>query len=438
MMFSYTKKFNRINTQQLLENNNYNNEPSFFWGNNKSNELLIGIGCNEEIELLNSNDLDSVHSEITKKLNTITDLTPEMNMKPKFFGGYKFNTEINKKNNWDNFPNGYFMLPKYIIMSNQDNTFITLISKSNKENIATIDEFAKKIINNNDMQIAKQKNKLYAKYLDDIDCKSNYLKIINQILSDIKKGSINKVVISKLKKISIKGEFNLSKAIQQLQNSYPQCINFYIHLPNRGTFLGSTPERLIKKNNTQIISEAIAGTFKRGLNMKEDLILENQIKEDLKNLEEHNLVIKEIAHILNPLLKNIVISKSPHILKLKNVQHLITNITGELKKNINILKLVKMIHPTPAVSGYPVDKAKKLIDKYEKHDRGWYSGPIGWIDSSGDGDFCVGIRSSFINNNIIQLFSGGGIVLNSIPEEEWVETELKMKPILEIIENNDQ
>ena len=89
MMFSYTKKFNRINTQQLLENNNYNNEPSFFWENNKSNELLIGIGCNEEIELINSNDLDSVHSKITKKLNTITDLTPEMNMKPKFFGGYK-------------------------------------------------------------------------------------------------------------------------------------------------------------------------------------------------------------------------------------------------------------------------------------------------------------------------------------------------------------
>ena len=172
--------------------------------------------------------------------------------------------------------------------------------------------------------------------------------------------------------------------------------------------------------------------------MKEDLILENQIKEDLKNLEEHNLVIKEIAHILNPLLKNIVISKSPNILKLKNVQHLITNITGELKKNIHILKLVKMIHPTPAVSGYPVDKAKKLINKYEKHDRGWYSGPIGWIDSSGDGDFCIGIRSSFINNNIIQLFSGGGIVLNSIPEEEWIETELKMKPILEIIKNNDQ
>ena len=224
--------------------------------------------------------------------------------------------------------------------------------------------------------------------------------------------------------------------MQQLRKSYPECINFYIKLPQRGIFLGSTPERLIKKNECFVKTEAIAGTIERGINNKTDKLFEDELKNDPKSLEEHQLVVKEIRNILYPKLPNIHISKKPNILKLKNVQHLISNIRGELKDDIHILELIKNMHPTPAVSGYPIKQANQLIKKYEKHDRGWYSGPIGWIDSSGNGDFCVGLRSAFINNDSINLFSGGGIVLNSDPEKEWNETELKLKSILEIIERN--
>ena len=160
------------------------------------------------------------------------------------------------------------------------------------------------------------------------------------------------------------------------------------------------------------------------------------MKNDKKSLDEHKLVVKEIKNILKPKLIDIKISKGPNILKLKNVQHLITNISGTLKNDISILELVKSLHPTPAVSGYPVDSALKLIKQYEEHDRGWYTGPIGWIDKYDDGDFCVALRSGFINKKTIQLFSGGGIVLNSVPEEEWEETQLKLKTISEIIQTD--
>ena len=434
-MYSYTKKFNRINNLQLNLDNIDENEASFFWENNKSDELIIGLGMCDEIELFNSMDLELIQSKITERLNNIKDLTPELGMKPKFFGGYEFNIKNTTGKKWDNFPKGYFILPKYIIMSNQYSTFITLISQINKSHITSIDTIYKKIIDNT-TQIKKRKKHINMNIINEPDSKSNYLKIINNILSDIKKGIVDKVVLSKLKTITIDRKFSISNAIRHLRIDYPECINFYIHLPNRGIFLGSTPERLIKKNDDEIISEAIAGTIKRGLNSDEDLKLENKLRTDLKNLEEHNLVIKEITNLLSPILNNIIISESPQILKLKNVQHLITNIIGKLKNNIHIIDLVNMIHPTPAVSGYPVETAKHLINQYETHHRGWYSGPIGWIDSLGNGDFCVGLRSSYIKNKTIQLFSGGGIVLNSIPEEEWIETELKMKPILEIIENN--
>ena len=144
-MYSYTKKFNRINKLQLNLDNIDDNEVSFFWENNKSNELIIGLGRCDEIELFNSIDLESIQSKITKKLNNIKDLTPELCIEPKFFGGYEFNIKNNTEKKWDNFPKGYFILPKYIIMSNQSSTFITLISQSNKNHITAIDTIYKKI-----------------------------------------------------------------------------------------------------------------------------------------------------------------------------------------------------------------------------------------------------------------------------------------------------
>ena len=210
-----------------------------------------------------------------------------------------------------------------------------------------------------------------------------------------------------------------------------------MRLPEKGIFFGSTPERLVEKNKSFIKSEAIAGTIKRGKNIKQDELFENELKNDLKSLEEHRLVVNKIKNILNPKLININVSKYPDILKLKNVQHLISNISGELKEDMHILELVKILHPTPAVSGDPVDKACKLITEYEKHDRGWYAGPLGWIDSFGSGDFCVALRSALVGEKSIHLFSGGGIVINSIPEKEWEETELKLKTILEIIKEKD-
>ena len=97
---------------------------------------------------------------------------------------------------------------------------------------------------------------------------------------------------------------------------------------------------------------------------------------------------------------------------------------------------IKILHPTPAVSGYPINKAYQVINQYEQYDRGWYSGPIGWVNAAGDGDFCVALRSALIKDNSIYLFSGGGIVLNSIAENEWKETELKFQTIREIIKDN--
>ena len=106
-----------------------------------------------------------------------------------------------------------------------------------------------------------------------------------------------------------------------------------------------------------------------------------------------------------------------------------------MKNNTHTLDLVKILHPTPAIAGIPTENALKLIAKYELHDRGWYSGPLGWIDKIGNGDFCVALRSAYVIDNTMEIFAGGGIVEKSIPEDEWEETEIKFKTILSIFGN---
>ena len=88
------------------------------------------------------------------------------------------------------------------------------------------------------------------------------------------------------------------------------------------------------------------------------------------------------------------------------------------------------MHPTPAVAGLPVTKVIQLIEKYENHDRGWYSGPIGWINKKGDGEFYVALRSALMKDEEAHVFAGGGIVSESHPDTEWDETELKLQPII--------
>ncbi len=440
MLQSYTEKFNKIDIDKLIENNFYQNEHQFFWENNKAKEIIIAFGVISEIIICEQSDLNFAQKKIKKELNDIINIGKNLNNFPKFFGGHSFNINNKSNSNWKGFPRGYFLLPKCIITFKGNYTYITLIKKKSKLlDINILSKEIKNIYQNITNPYADKNipnNKMIINQFNEDISKSNYMKKINKIINIIKIGNIRKVVLSRTKKMKFQGELNLSEIIKKIRKEYPQCINFFIKLPQERIFFGSTPERLIKKKESLIKTEAIAGTIKRGKNNKIDILLENQLKNDKKSLDEHKLVVKEIKNILKPKLIDIKISKVPNILKLKNVQHLITNISGKLKNDISILELVKSLHPTPAVSGYPVDSALKLIKQYEEYDRGWYTGPIGWIDKSDDGDFCVALRSGFINKKTIQLFSGGGIVLNSVPEEEWEETQLKLKTISEIIQTD--
>jgi isochorismate synthase EntC len=121
---------------------------------------------------------------------------------------------------------------------------------------------------------------------------------------------------------------------------------------------------------------------------------------------------------------------APRLVKLSNLQHLYTPVSGRLRPPYTLLDLVARLHPTPAVGGLPSTTTLEYLRANEGLDRGWYAAPVGWLDARGEGDFAVALRSGLIRDDRAVLFAGVGIVQDSLPDDEYAETNLKFRPIL--------
>lgn len=148
-----------------------------------------------------------------------------------------------------------------------------------------------------------------------------------------------------------------------------------------------------------------------------------------KDRFEHQIVLQEIVDSLKDFSSNVVYPTTPGIRKLKNVQHLHTPVRATVDFNAPIHQILGNLHPTPAVGGYPVKSALPFIPELEQLDRGWYAGTMGWFNYSGNADFVVSIRSSFVDSEHIHLYAGCGIVEHSDPDLEWEETCLKLESL---------
>jgi isochorismate synthase EntC len=166
----------------------------------------------------------------------------------------------------------------------------------------------------------------------------------------------------------------------------------------------------------------------------EDRGLSDWLLQSPKDRAEHAIVVGSIRETLSGVCSELNVAPSPTILTLSNVHHLFTPIVGRVLPGRNILDLVERLHPTPGVGGFPREPALELIRAWERLDRGWYAGPVGWLDRGGDGEFAVGIRSALLDGDEATLFSGCGIVAASNPAREYAESCWKLRPVLAALE----
>lgn len=266
--------------------------------------------------------------------------------------------------------------------------------------------------------------------------RAKWITMVDKAKDLIYQNHFQKIVLARCLKINIDQTLSATALLHKLRQKYADCFNFLIKFPGSQTFIGTSPERLVSFHQSYINTAALAGSISRGGSASEDLALENKLRSSQKDLQEHQFVTKALKKRLRSFSEAIEQSKIPAIKKLSNVQHLYTPIRARLRPNSDRLSILETLHPTPAVGGYPWHKAKPYLKNLEKMERGWYAGPIGWINARGGGEFAVAIRSGLIGTDHARFYAGCGIVKDSDAHSEWEETNLKLLPMLSAL-NND-
>lgn len=194
-------------------------------------------------------------------------------------------------------------------------------------------------------------------------------------------------------------------------------------------FIGSSPELLISKRGSYIRSHPLAGTAFRSPDPVVDQARATELSMSAKDIAEHKFVTAEIKRILAPLCSSLTVPEMPALTSTSHTWHLGTVIEGTLKDpSTTALELAHLLHPTPAVSGYPQRETQRLL-REEEPERGFYAGAFGWADAAGNGEWRVGIRSAQLHGNVVTARAGGGIVHDSDPHTEVEETCAKLGPI---------
>ncbi len=246
---------------------------------------------------------------------------------------------------------------------------------------------------------------------------------VEAILHAIETEEVVKVVAARSVELPLEESLEPPAILGELKRRFRQCTGFYLET-NGCAFLGATPERLVRVVGSHVETEALAGSAPPGRG--EDLL------ESRKDTLEHQLVLDEIVTRLGPLCDEIREGRT-RALELRNVGHLQTPIRARRRRAVRALDLVTALHPTPAVGGVPRDEALRWIAASERVSRGWYAGPFGWLDASGNAEFVVALRSALLHGGVARLYAGAGIVSGSNPDAEWVETEAKMRAVGEAL-----
>ncbi len=254
-------------------------------------------------------------------------------------------------------------------------------------------------------------------------------RLVGTFAGAVGRGRLDKVVLARRVGLRSPVELDVPNALRRLAASAPESTTFAFRRDGR-TFIGATPERLVRTEGRSFRTVAVAGTIRRGTDADDDAALAGELLASEKNREEQAIVVAAIRDQLAPIAETLEVAPTPSIMRLRFVQHLVTEISGTLPEAHGLLSLAGLLHPTPAVGGAPRELALGLLDEHEGFDRGWYAGPIGWLGADGDGELCVALRCGIVDRTRATLFAGCGIVADSDAEQEWEESRIKLRAVV--------
>ena len=257
-----------------------------------------------------------------------------------------------------------------------------------------------------------------------IETKDEYIKKVLRIKKHIYDGDIFQCVFSRRFKGEMEG--SLFEAYRNLRSINPSPYMYYLK-SNDIEIAGSSPETLAMKSDDTVMTFPIAGSRPRGKTEEEDVFNENDLLNDEKELAEHNMLVDLGRNDVGRVSKfgTVKVLEYMKILKYSHIMHIASTVIGKAKDDVNSLNCLQSILPAGTLSGAPKLRACEIIDSLELERRGIYGGALGYIDFTDNMNMCIVIRTIVKKNKDVYLQAGGGIVMDSIPENEYIETENK-------------
>ena len=402
-----------VGPAEVYRNAEHGEEFRAFWAQRDRKLVLVGLGVACGVKVSGADRFQRVREWYRDLIErAVVDGPDDAGTGPLALGGFRFDAEAQESPEWRRFADGMMIVPRVCYAWTPDGCWVTenrLQSSDGMEPLFALvqdaDHVSKPVINPGMADL--------------------WTRSVEGALESVRSGEADKVVIARRAAVDGSGEMDVPGTLERLMYSEARCSVFSFGV-GPDTFLGASPEPLVTLADGKLECICHAGSAARGATEEKDKKLGKALLNDPKEQREHVLAASSVEQALRVLCDELTWDSSPRLSKLKNVQHLSTAFHGANDHGRDILEFVEALHPTPAVAGVPTRKALALIQELEEMDRGWYSGPVGWMDHKGRGEFAIAIRSGLITKNRAYLYAGAGIVEGSDAKREYAETELKM------------
>jgi isochorismate synthase len=392
-------------------------EDRLLWLRPSSGEALVGIGSARALTGHGIDRFKQVSHAWQKLLGDAVseDGFAQAGGGPLLLGGFSFDPLRQSSTLWDGFPCARMVLPERMLAQRRGSAWLTT-------NVVIDPEPASQAAVSDPPKEPDEAPPMLSPRA--------WTALVGSVARGIRHGQLGleKVVLARAEQLEADQAVDPAIVLRNLTAAYPGCTVFAVG-HREACFLGATPERLISLHGGSASTMALAGSIARGATPREDQQLADRLLRDPKERAEHAVVVGALRDGLAQVCTRIVADAEPRVHKLQNVQHLLTPLRGQVTAGRGVLDLVERLHPTPAVGGFPRQPALELIRAFEGLDRGWYAGPIGWLNRDGEGDFVVGLRSALVRGASATLFAGCGIVADSNAAAEYTESGWKLRPM---------
>ncbi len=347
-------------------------------------------------------------------------------------GGFAFGPEGGGSSHWDGFAPASLIVPEISIARGQGRASVTLNQAAGPDD--TAEDVLARAARRLEIDLAPRLPLLDPAPVGTYRVQSpmppvHYEQAVAAAVQRIRGGEIEKIVLAREVDVLAPTSYDAPALLGLLREEFSSC---YLYAVGRGeaTFIGASPELLVRRDGQRASTVALAGSIARSADPAVDDHLGERLLRSGKDREENEIVVRRIVRALRPYAVWVTVASEPVVVRVANIQHLATPIRAQLVGPMQAVELAGALHPTPAVGGEPRERALDLIPAFEGLDRGWYAGPLGWTAASGDGEFCVALRCAVLRERMARLYAGCGIVRDSDPSAELAETEVKLQALL--------